>query len=247
MSEGNLEQDSGEGGLRRRHVVRRDGLELGVLEVWVFRQKEIMGVQATFTAGQPEGSPMTLAELARSLDADHFNWYQIAASDSNPYIDPCGHRMRAPYVDPPQGGYPPSKPGGDDGEWSDKIPWYQDETEAPPGYEGEKYLWWQNISEDGRTTHFRDDPAFTEKFQTRFRTWLVAVRSDHRPAMWLDGFEWESVATGVNEGHVTIRQILTEPPNYYEYTALVEEGTAAQAWFWLPAKTKNRDNDNNGT
>lgn len=221
-----------------RIPVHHEGTDLGVIHAETFRDvekgQEILGVKARFVSSWPAARPKPVVDVAREvLRADHLNWYQLAVVDSDPYIDACGHEMKAPYVDPPPGGYPPGTQGGDDGVWSDKCPWYADETPGPGEMTQPPYLWWQFLSHDGLEFTFQDDPVLQPPMYFRCKTWLVAVSplggAPHRPHVWLPGFEWESDYRS-SPWKVRLLGPLTAPPTQAEYGALVDE---KQAWFWL--------------
>ncbi len=202
---------------------------LATVELWTFTSSGVEGVQ-----GQLRSASGTVLDLAQQLGGDHFNWYQVAMEDSRPVYSACGVKLQAPYVDPPPGGYPPSIQGGDDAVWSDKVPWYLDEHPPPEGYGSSRSTWRSQLQEQDTVLLFQDDPAFSQPFRLRFRTWLVLVGADSQPIGWFGGFRWTSLSQGGGEGQVRLLGPITVPPADAEYDALVHAEGVGLAWFWLP-------------
>ena len=138
------------------------------------------------TKQNPDKTRMTFQQLYASLGIDHLNWFQKVISDTNPPLDARGNRLRAPYIDPPAGGYSDL--------WSDELPWYLDE-QAPSRVEqggrewSPQFLLDNNINETFGLLRYFDKPQGTRGNRIGFATFLVGVRSDNTYVP-LGGFSW---------------------------------------------------------
>ena len=83
------------------------------------------GIFAEFlvTKENQSNEVLTLTELNTVLNQDHFNWFQVILTDTNPLQDSSGTLLVPPYIDPPNGGYLNSP--------DDTRPWYW--SEVPVG------------------------------------------------------------------------------------------------------------------
>lgn len=210
-----------------------DGERLGLLRVHTFAQSpSVKGVRSTFKSEYPKKKP-SLKKAAKKIGADHFNWYQVIIVDtSGKTRNACGSLVTVPYVDPPCGGYPATAPGANDGQWSDKLPWFWDETEPPPGY-GAPWSQLNNNIKDGKTAIFYDEPAFHKGQSLVFNTWLVSVNKDGRLNAFHGGFSWESISHSEESGSVRLRSLLFRDPTEAEFDDLVLRGDMSYCWFWL--------------
>src|SRR5260370_871914 len=102
------------------------------------------GVSGDFTSSVG-GPPATLAAAAQKCGEDHFNWYQIV-SGTHPLIPGGG-----PQVDP--------QPGGQGGQWADRLPWYWDETRPPAGTPGFDPTLQLSANTFADHLHFEDFPG----------------------------------------------------------------------------------------
>jgi hypothetical protein len=129
---------------------------------------------------------MSFQELEASLGEDHLNWFQKITKDTNPPKDLAGNVLKAPYIDPPPGGY--------SDQWADELPWYYDEhtpTEAElAGREWSPRLLLDNHINDtlGRLT-YSDGPDGSRGDKVSFATFLVSVNNDNTYTP-LAGFSW---------------------------------------------------------
>jgi hypothetical protein len=135
------------------------------------------GISGSFmsTVGGP---PVSLAGAAAACGEDHFNWYQVVTSDTNPPKDSKGNQLAAPYVDPPPGGYM-------GGTWEDNLPWYWNEY-AGPGEMSSEISRQSTID----TLKFADFPSDVPGAKITFSTWLVSLKKDDSFDSWHGGFSW---------------------------------------------------------
>jgi len=166
-----------------------DGTVVGVLDVHV--SADGTGVVGGFTSRT--GTPPSLADAAKMLGEDHFNWFQVVISDTNPPNGPDGQPLTPPYIDPPPGGYGPP-----DTQWADNLPWYWDEgADPPPGTPGfeDGYNLSDNLVDsngDGvvDTLGFQDFPGGPPGTSVVFATWLVSLNADGSLHSFDGGFVW---------------------------------------------------------
>jgi hypothetical protein len=139
---------------------------------------------------------------------DHFNWYQIVVHDDQPPPP-----WKAPYIDPPKGGY--------DGDWHDKLPWFWDEgLDYPRGY----YLpGLRKYNEFDDIFNFSDGPVNPGKqnVTVTFKVWLVGVDKDNKLVSWFNGFTWTWKKMG-NQSSVTEVAFNDTPPTQAEYQDLLK-------------------------
>lgn len=133
------------------------------------------------------GPPATLAAAATACGEDHFDWYQIVTADNGRAKDKDGNPLKAPYVDPPPGGY--------QGTWEDNLPWYWNEYPGPGEVTSE--LSRQTTAD---TLKFGDFPNTRAGDSISFKTWLVSLNADSSFHAWHEGFSWTYVqGTGVKD------------------------------------------------
>lgn len=188
-------------------VVRKNGRKLGVLAVGHTRGEEA-GIDAVF---EPTD---TLSAAAKSIGVTHFNWYQYVVKDAHPLRDATGEWLRAPYVDPPCGGY-----GAPDRFWADDIPWYWNETERPGPQQSRKerrHLLDANIWKG--SLFMSDAPDGAPGTVLVFRTYLTGVPKQGKSPVFLGGWTW-SFRIGESQARVRAVGRLAEnepPPSNYE-------------------------------
>jgi hypothetical protein len=147
------------------------------------------------------GPPPSLQAAAQKCGENHFNWFQIVTSDT----DPSGNYPPPPYIDPPPGGY--------SNQWADHLPWYYDEGPDPPdpkpptwedGFNIEDNMW--DLNKDGsiETLGFYDRPRGPIGTVVDFTTYLVSVNADGSIHSFHSGFQWQYyhvyVTGGASEG-----------------------------------------------
>jgi hypothetical protein len=168
-----------------------NGEEIGFLDIRSIQISEDdrnQGVIGFFQIEKknPDGTRMSFQQLEASLGEDHLNWFQKITSDTNPPKDVAGNVLKAPYIDPPPGGY--------SDHWADELPWYYDEhmpTEAElAGREWNPRLLLDNRINDtlGRLT-YSDGPEGSRGGKVSFATFLVSVNNDNTYSP-LAGFTW---------------------------------------------------------
>jgi hypothetical protein len=166
-----------------------NGEEIGFFDIRVVTDNDgDQGLVGTFqvTKQNPDKTRMTFQKLYASLGIDHLNWFQKVTSDTSPPLDSRGNRLKAPYIDPPAGGYSDL--------WSDELPWYLDE-QAPSKDElggrewSPQFLLENNINETFGLLRYFDKPQGKRGNQISFATFLVGVRSDGTYVP-LSGFSW---------------------------------------------------------
>jgi Carboxypeptidase regulatory-like domain len=177
---------------------------------------------------QPEPNlNLTIDQGACLLGFDHFNWLQIVTYDPQYLI----FSPVQGYIDPPQLLYNHLNNDGTINEKGVAIPnelcsardsngdcTSSEPADGPPFYWNEQpngpqdpFYYKTQISADGTTLHFQDQPTdpFLQSGEKRtFITWLVGVRGDSSYDILTDGFYWESTyrgatSLGKNIGGVT--------------------------------------------
>jgi hypothetical protein len=185
-------------------------------------------------------APQDLRELAARLGGDHFTFYQVILQDE-PGFDapatPFGQTPRAPYIDPPRGGFSPSGPAPDGcGLYSDNHPWYYDEY--VPAWVVDHQQSWQSMERsDRKMMSFNDDPHFGSTAKAgdtmRFKTWAVVVDVDGGPVCFLGGFQWKCVrdeSSGRTAVHLGPTPFDYPSVGDFEYF-LSQTTPGAPAWF----------------
>jgi len=122
---------------------------------------------------------VTLAAAAAACHQDHWNWYQVVLSDTNPPNDANGVPLVPPYVDPPPGGY-----GAPGLLWADNLPGYYNEVvpnPLPPGYVPGLQLAANTDTGNLATAtvlNYYDAPADPKPTTIQFKTWLASENAD---------------------------------------------------------------------
>jgi hypothetical protein len=148
----------------------------------------------------------SLAQAAATLGVDHFNWYQVVVWDPAPPPGGGGSVTTVPYVDPPPGGY--------DGQWGDRLPWYWDEYSLPGVQYDPTFQVSYNTKPDWLV--FNDVPdmsggSFDPGAMLDFGIWLVGVDQYGTFISFYGGFSWEATYDGVDT-HYALTGELTAPP-----------------------------------
>jgi hypothetical protein len=152
-----------------------------------------VGIAAVFTSTM--GNPKNLKAAAQAYNnkGDHFNWYQVVTEDNNPLswrkVDTNKKidviiALKAPYVDPPPGGYY-SANGEAIGDAFDNLPWtYNDDN-----YGGRMDVT-RNTKDPAFT--FRDVPLSNKAGTTiKYKAWLVVLDGKGNFVAWAGtGIEW---------------------------------------------------------
>ena len=146
------------------------------------------GVTGNFTGNQ------NLADLAKKLGEDHFNWFQKAKTKNAFLGVPAGGL----FIDP--------QSGGQGTLWADKQPWYWDETappdplpapfKSPPTFippAGKTEL---DSQTSGKTLGYSDSPGSSNANVLNFTTILMSIGpgNTYRP---LAGFTWTATLGGM--------------------------------------------------
>jgi hypothetical protein len=157
---------------------------------------------ATFAPQNLQGEPLELAQLASSLDYDHFNWVNYVEKDPYGITNHSGQVLSAPYNDPPPGGY--------QYEAADELPFYWDMVQCDLCY----------------ARHYYYNPRFTKPFELVFEdvpsdyrlqpgeviefvTHLVGVKHYNlqtSQAQWdvINSFKWKLTNSPFGQGQVSL-------------------------------------------
>lgn len=153
-------------------------------------------VSGNFQATDPLGNAITLAQLAKNLGEDHFNWLQFLTPSINFLGTPAGTM----FVDP--------KSGGQGTLWADTLPWYWDEVAppdplpnpftSPPTYipgAGSTELADNSTGNGGSQLNYSDSPGGPNPGTLDFTTCLVSIGPGniYKP---LGGFTWQATIGG---------------------------------------------------
>jgi hypothetical protein len=178
-------------------VTNKTKAKVGTLQVeYGSFDKDGVGIKAVFTSKL--GKPATLKAAAQAYDAkkgDHLNWYQVVVSDTSPLYfirDKKLIRLKAPYVDPPPGGYN-NKKGEPISPPFDDLPWFYNEGKYPGPRAHISFF------SKGAEVSYRDFPAeIVANTTIKYKTWLVVVDKEGKFVAWAGvGFQWTwSNATG---------------------------------------------------
>jgi len=194
-----------------------------MLDIDVYAGSEIVGQISVNDLDQSQGivgqfdatAGTSLAQAAAALGVDHFNWYQVVVWDPNPPHAAGGSVPTVPYVDPPPGGY--------DGQWGDRLPWYWDEYSLP----GVPYDPTFQVSYNTKPAWlvFNDQPNmawgnFDPGDMLDFGAWLVGVDQHGTFGSFYGGFSWEATYDGV-ETHYALTGVLNAPQNSALYDDII--------------------------
>jgi hypothetical protein len=165
------------------------GKTVGVISADITAGKNISGGFDTM------GNAGSLAAAGKACGEDHFNWYQIVVSDNGKAQDSKGNLLKAPYIDPPPGGYK--------GQWEDNLPWYLNEVKGPGQAATEL-----STQTTATKLSFSDSPSSAGDIS--FITWLVSVNADSSFQGWDGGFKW-NYTTGKGVTSITKLDAGTNP------------------------------------
>ncbi|MGD0296024.1 MAG: hypothetical protein ABSE86_02840 [Bryobacteraceae bacterium] len=165
------------------------------------------GLLGDFTSTIPNGNPTLAAAATACGGGTQFNWFQVVMTDNMPPEDAGGKVLKAPFVDPPPGGY-----GGDamdPGTWADNLPWYYDMYEPNVNnFQPKNPKATQKFDPDlqlsnkvGESTLSYEDAPTSPAANTSitFTTCLVDLNANGSFASFDGGFTW-SWSNGNNKG-----------------------------------------------
>ena len=154
------------------------GVHVGNVEVNVDLSNARKGVEGDFTSIVGTPSPTLQAAAVDHCGEDHYNWYQ-QVSGNLPVIVGGG-----PQVDPLL--------GQQLGVWTDQLPWYLNETQAPantPLVVVNDFYLSENTSSESLL--FQDYPfGHPPGTELNYRTWLVSLHRNGSFHEWHEGFSW---------------------------------------------------------
>jgi hypothetical protein len=179
------------------------------------------GISGGFTS--TAGNPPSLAAAAAACGETQFNWYQIVTADNGKAQNANGMFLKAPYVDPPPGGY--------NYLWADNLPWYWNMGNPPNGAPNVEPDFALGAQTTMSTLNFADNP--TSAGDISFTTWLVSLNANGSLQSFDAGFTWE-YSTASNS--VTdISEYLEEPtdPQYADLIGGFEKAIPEPATWIL--------------